>query len=77
MIVFLTNGGMMAETEKIIAMAVAAIAEETGIEPERVVVRSFHEIQKSSLERYIEDNHIQYRKYELERCAGHAGRRQK
>ena len=54
------------EIEKVLAMAVAAVAEENGIEPRHVVVRSFKEIQKSSLEKYIEDNHITYRKYQLE-----------
>ena len=53
------------EIEKILAMAVAAVAEENGIEPKHVVVRSFKEIQKSSLEKYIEDNHITYQKYQL------------
>ena len=54
------------EIEKVLAMAVAAVAEESGIEPKHVVVRSFKEIQKSSLEQYIEDNHIAYQKYQLE-----------
>ena len=54
------------EIEKVLAMAVAAVAEENGIEPRRVVVRSFKEIQKSSLERFIEDNDITYHKYQLE-----------
>ena len=54
------------EIEKILAMAVAAVAEENGIEPKYVVVRSFKEIQKSSLEKYIEDNRIAYQKYQLE-----------
>ena len=54
------------EIEKVLAMAVAAVAEENRIEPKRVVVRSFKEIQKSSLEKYIEDNHIAYQKYQLE-----------
>jgi len=53
------------EIEKVLAMAVAAVAEENGIEPKHVVVRSFKEIQKSSLEKYIEDNHITYQKYQL------------
>ena len=51
--------------KKILAMAVAAVAEENRIEPKHVVVRSFKEIQKSSLEKYIEDNHIAYQKYQL------------
>ena len=53
------------EIEKVLAMAVAVVAEENGIEPKHVVVRSFKEIQKSSLEKYIEDNHIAYQKYQL------------
>lgn len=54
------------DIEKVLAMAVAAVAEENGVEPKRVVVRSFKEIQKSSLEKYIEDNNISYHKYQLE-----------
>ena len=54
------------EIEKVLAMAVAAVAEEKGVEPKWVVVRSFKEIQKSSLEKYIEDNGISYHKYQLE-----------
>ena len=54
------------EIEKVLAMAVAAVVEENGVEPRHVVVRSFKEIQKSSLEKYIEDNHIAYQKYQLE-----------
>ena len=54
------------EIEKVLAMAVAAVAEESGIKPKHVVVRSFKEIQKSSLEKYIEDNRIAYQKYQLE-----------
>ena len=54
------------ETEKVLAMAVAAVAEENGIEAKQVVVRSFREVGKSGLEKYIEDNHITYRKYQLE-----------
>ena len=54
------------EIEKVLAMAVAAIAEENGVEPKRVTVRSFKEIQKSSLKKFIEDNNISYHKYQLE-----------
>ena len=54
------------EIEKVLAMAVAAVAEENGVEPKRVVVHSFKEIQKSGLEKYIEDNNISYHKYQLE-----------
>ena len=54
------------EMEKILAMAVAAVAEEEGVEPKRVLVRSFKEVQKSSLELYIAENNISYQKYQLE-----------
>ena len=54
------------EIERVLAMAVAAVAEENGVETKHVVVRSFKEIQKSSLEQYIEDKGISYQKYQLE-----------
>ncbi len=54
------------ELEKILAMAVATVAEENGVEANRITVLSFKEVQKSSLEKYIEDNHISYHKYQLE-----------
>lgn len=54
------------EIEKIVAMAVACVAEESGVDPKHVVVRSFKEVKKSSLEQFIEDNHINYHKYQLE-----------
>ena len=52
--------------EQIIVMAVAAIAEENGTDPKHVIVRSIREVQKSGLEKYIEENHITYHKYRLE-----------
>ena len=54
------------ELKKVLAMAVAAVAEENGVESKHVTVRSFKEIQKSSLEKFIEDNNITYHKYQLE-----------
>ena len=53
------------EKDQIVAMAVAAIAEqlETGIH--RIRVLSFKEVEKSSLERYIEEKAIRYQKYQL------------
>ena len=53
------------ELEQVLVMAVAAIAEENGVDIDRVVVRSFKEVRKSSLEQYIEDNKISYHKYQL------------
>ena len=54
------------EIEKILVMAVAAVAEENGISPGHVIVKSFKEIPRSSLEQYIEEHHIGYHKYQLE-----------
>ena len=50
--------------EMVLAMAIACIAEEekTDISGYRVV--SFNEIQKSSLEEYIEMKQIAYKKYQ-------------
>lgn len=53
------------ETERIIAMAVAAIAEENKLDVKKIRVRSFREVFKSSLGLFIEKNHIDYHKYKL------------
>ena len=57
---------MKLDMETILAMAVAAVAEENGVQPKQVTVRSFKEIEKSSLEKYIEEKGISYQKYTLE-----------
>lgn len=54
------------EIEEVLAMAVACVAEESGVDPKHVIVRSFREVPKSSLQKYIEENKISYRKYQLE-----------
>ena len=54
------------EKNAIIAMAVAAIAEETNQDIKKVRVKSFREAEKSSLEKYIEANNLVYKKYQLE-----------
>ena len=53
------------DEQLIVAMAVACIAEENGVDTNRVVVRSFREVPKSSLEQYISDKGISYHKYQL------------
>ena len=53
------------DEQLIVAMAVACIAEENGVDTKHVVVRSFKEVQKSSLEQFIADNGIAYHKYQL------------
>lgn len=56
---------MEISVEQIVAMAVAAIAEETQEEIQNLRVVSFREIRKSSLAQYIADHHITYKKYQL------------
>lgn len=52
--------------EEIAAMAVACIAEEIGTDIRNVRIVDFHEARLSGLEKFIADNNIQYKKYELE-----------
>ena len=51
--------------QQIVAMAVAAIAEEMGEDVASLRVVSFREVHKNSLEQYIADHQIQYKKYQL------------
>lgn len=51
---------------EIVAIAVAAIAEETGTDARNLRVVSFKESEASPLKKFIKDNNIIYKKYELE-----------
>ena len=53
------------ELEKIVARAVALVAEENNTDIKNVIVHSFREVQKSGLEKFIADNNISYHKYQL------------
>lgn len=53
------------EIEKIAAMAIAAIMEETKSDAFNIRIKSFIEIPKSSLQQYIADHNIKYHKYRL------------
>jgi len=53
------------DKETIMAMAIAAVAEELNTEFHRIKVLSFKEVEKSSLEKYIEENQISFKKYRL------------
>lgn len=55
------------DKESIVAMAIAAIAEELGVPVKQVRVLRFREVAKSPLAQYLEDNHITYQKFELNR----------
>ena len=64
------NGKRFGETlmdkEKLIAAAAAAIAEELKTDIRKIKVKSFKEVEKSNLEKYIEEKSISYKKYQLE-----------
>ena len=54
------------DKKAIVAMAVAAVAEELHTEVRRIRVVTFKEVEKSSLEKYIEENGIRFQKFQLE-----------
>ena len=54
------------ELAPIVAMAVAAIAEECHVKPDRVRVRSFRRVEDSPLRAYLAANGTVYQKYTLE-----------
>lgn len=51
--------------EMIVAMAAACIAEELGTDVKCLRISNFREARKSGLAKYIEDNNINYVKYQL------------
>ena len=51
--------------EQIVAMAVAAVAEEEGLDVKALRVKSFREVKPSPLAQYIADRGILYKKYQL------------
>ena len=51
--------------EEFVAMAAACIAEDIGTDISNIRISNFREVKKSSLEQFIEDNKINYRKYQL------------
>ena len=51
--------------EMIVAMAAACIAEEIGKDVKSLRISNFREARKSGLAKYIEDNNINYVKYQL------------
>ena len=59
------GGNERMEKEQIVAMAVAAIAEETQTDASAIRVVSFREVQRNALEQYLSDYHIEYKKYQL------------
>lgn len=60
------EGVTMLRDDEIVTMAIAAIAEELGTDVKKIRVKSFSEVQKSDLEKYVEENHINYTKFSLE-----------
>lgn len=56
---------MKLNEKQIAAMAIAAIAEEMDEDIDNLRVVSFKEVQKSSLEKYLEEHQIIFNKYQL------------
>lgn len=52
--------------EEIVAMSVAAIAKQTGKDPKKMIVRSFHKVSESSLQKFLKDSNTEFNKYKLE-----------
>lgn len=51
--------------DQIVAMAAACIAQDLGTDVRNIRISNFHEVHKSGLAKYIEDNKINYVKYQL------------
>lgn len=51
--------------EQIVAMAAACVAEQLGTDVKNLRISNFHEVHKTGLAKYIEDNKINYVKYQL------------
>ena len=56
---------MELSNKKIIALAIAAIAEMSGKNIHNLRVISFKKIQKNTLKEYLEKNKMEYHKYQL------------
>lgn len=51
--------------DQIVAMAAACVAFKLGTNVKNLRIRGFHEVHKSGLAKYIDDNNIDYVKYQL------------
>ena len=52
--------------EMLVAMSVAVIAEDMGIDSEQLRVVSFHEVRESPLKRYLKEKDILFNKFTIE-----------
>ena len=53
------------DMDELVAMAVAAVAEDMQTDAKRIRVVSFHEVFPSPLERYLAERKISFKRYEL------------
>ena len=53
------------DMDELVAMAVAAVAEDMRTDMTRIRVVNFHEVLPSPLERYLVERRISFRRYEL------------
>lgn len=51
--------------DQIVAMAAACVASEIGTDVRNIRIRNFHEVHKTGLAKYIEENRLNYVKYQL------------
>lgn len=51
--------------DQIVAMAAACVASEIGTDIKNLRISNFHEVHKTGLAKYIEENKIDYVKYQL------------
>ena len=57
--------GLVLDMDELVAMAVAAVAEELRTDVTRIRVVNFHEVFPRSLDRYLAERKISFRRYEL------------
>ncbi len=53
------------ESEKVMAIGLALIADELGVDPSELRILRFREVASGSLETYLEETGIPFRRYEL------------
>ncbi len=53
------------EQEQVMAMALALIADELGVDPSELRVLGFREVQPGTLGAYLEENDVVFRQYQL------------
>ena len=53
------------EREKVMAISLALIADELGVDPSELRILRFRELPEGTLETYLEENGLSFRQYQL------------